>query len=95
MHASGDRVRYGHLRPDVNRYLKWSFAKAANSVAVHQAHCPYRHLRQLYGQLRQRKGTLKYLELWHTHLAEAAFHVLRRQPAYQEPVLERGSTSGV
>src|SRR2546427_9117464 len=31
VHASGDRVRYGRTRPDVNRYLKWAFAEAANS----------------------------------------------------------------
>jgi len=24
VHASGDKVRYGRLRPDVNRYLKWA-----------------------------------------------------------------------
>ena len=37
VHASGDRVRNGRTRPDVNRYLKWAFAEAANSVAVN--HC--------------------------------------------------------
>src|SRR5438876_4476435 len=33
VHSSGDRVRYGRTRPDVNRYLKWAFAEAGNSVA--------------------------------------------------------------
>jgi transposase len=30
VHASGDKVCYGRLRPDVNRYLKWAFSEAAN-----------------------------------------------------------------
>ena len=34
VHASGGKVRYGRLRPDVNRYLKWGFVEAANSIAV-------------------------------------------------------------
>ena len=29
--SSGDKTRYGRLRSDVNRYLKWAFAEAANS----------------------------------------------------------------
>jgi len=37
VHASGGKVRYGLLRPDVNRTLKWAFAEAANAVAVHHA----------------------------------------------------------
>jgi len=30
VHASGGKTRYGPLRPDVNRYLKWAFVEAAN-----------------------------------------------------------------
>src|SRR5262245_19392506 len=51
VHASGDRVRYGRTRPDVNRYLKWAFAEAANSVAVNARRCPERHTSQLYARL--------------------------------------------
>jgi transposase len=40
VHSSGDRTRYGRTRPDVNRYLKWAFAEAANSVAVNHTRCP-------------------------------------------------------
>jgi transposase len=32
VHASGDKLRYGRLRPDVNRYLKWAFIEAANAI---------------------------------------------------------------
>ena len=42
VHASGGKVRYGSLRADVNRYLKWAFAEAANSVVVNHTRCPTR-----------------------------------------------------
>jgi transposase len=37
VHASGDKVRYGRLRPDVNRYLRWTFVEAGNSVALNRS----------------------------------------------------------
>src|SRR5947209_12744694 len=82
-------------RTDVNRYLKWAFVEAANSVAVNHRRCPERHVSQLYDRLRQRKGHHKAIGAVARHLAEAAFHVLRRQEAYRDPVLERGCTSEV
>ena len=85
VHASGGRVRYGRLRTDVNRYLKWAFVEAANSVAVNHRRCPERHVSQLYDRLRQRKGHHKAIGAVARHLAEAAFHVLRRQEAYWDP----------
>jgi transposase len=93
VHASGGKVRYGPLRADVNRYLKWAFAEAANSVAVNQVRCPDRHVSQLYRRLRQRKGHPKAIGAVARHLAEAAFHVLRRKQMYQDPSLGRGRTS--
>jgi transposase len=93
VHASGGKVRYGSLRADVNRYLKWSFAEAANSVAVNQVRCPERHVSQLYRRLRQRKGHPKAIGAVARHLAEAAFHVLRSKQMYQDPGLGRGRTS--
>ena len=83
VHASGDRVRYGRTRPDVNRYLKWAFAEAANSVAVNHQRWPERHVSQLYQRLRVRKGHGKAVGAVARHLAEAAFHVLSRQQAYR------------
>src|SRR5579863_2224975 len=87
VHASGDRVRYGRTRPDVNRYLKWAFAEAANSVAVNHRRCPERHVSQLYFRLRQRKGHSKAVGAVARHLAEAAFHVLSRQQEYRDPTV--------
>ena len=81
------------LRADVNRYLKWAFAEAANSVAVNQVRCPERHVSQLYRRLRQRKGHPKAIGAVARHLAEAAFHVLRQKQMDQDPSLGRGRTS--
>jgi transposase len=93
VHASGGKVRYGPLRADVNRYLKWAFAEAGNSVAVNHLRCPERHVSQLYRRLRQRKGHPKAIGAVARHLAEAAFHVLRGKQMYQDPALGRGRTS--
>lgn len=95
VHASGGKVRYGPLRADVNRYLKWAFAEAANSVAVNHKSHPERHVSQLYQRLRQRKGHPKAIGAVARHLAEAAFHVLRQKQMYQDPALGRGRTSQV
>jgi transposase len=93
VHASGGKVRYGHLRVDVNRYLKWAFAEAANSVAVNHRRCPDRHVSQLYRRLRARKGHPKAIGAVARHLAEAAFHVLQKKEIYRDPSFGRGRTS--
>jgi len=95
VHASGDRTRYGRTRPDVNRYLKWAFAEAANSVAVNHRRCPERHVSQLYARLRVRKGHAKAVGAVARHLAEAAFHVLSRQQGYRDPTSSVGRTREV
>lgn len=92
VHASGGKVRHGPLRVDVNRYLKWAFAEAANSVALNQRRCPERHVSQLYRRL-QHKGHPKAIGAVARHLAEAAFHVLRRKQVYRDPSLDRGCTN--
>lgn len=95
VHASGDRVRYGRTRPDVNRYLKWAFAEAANSVAVNHARCPQRHVSQLYARLRARKGHGQAIGAVARHLAEAVFHVLSRQEPYRDPASASDRTNEV
>ena len=89
VHASGDRTRYGRTRPDVNRYLKWAFAEAANSVAVNHRRCAERHVSRLYQHLRERKGHSRAIGAVARHLAEAAFQVLSRQETYRDPTLGR------
>lgn len=95
VHASGGKVRYGRLRPDVNRYLKWAFVEAANSIAVNHSHCAPRHASQLYARLRERKGHSKAIGAVARHLAEAAFHVLSRQQPYRDPARPAGCTTEV
>ncbi|HET7216243.1 MAG TPA: IS110 family transposase [Terriglobia bacterium] len=95
VHSSGDRTYYGRTRSDVNRYLKWAFAEAANSVAVNHTRCPDRHVSQLYARLRERKGHSKAIGAVARHLAEAVFHVWSRQQAYQDPTIRQGRTREV
>jgi transposase len=95
VHASGDRVHYGRTRPDVNRYLKWAFSEAGNSVAVNRRRWPERHVSQLYQRVRGRKGHNKAVGAVARHLAEAAFHVLSRQQEYRDPATVGGRTREV
>jgi len=91
VHASGGKVRYGSLRGDVNRYLKWAFAEAGNSVAVNHARKPEWHVSKLYQRLRARKGHPKAIGAVARHLAEAAFHVLHKKQLYRDPGFGPGS----
>ncbi len=85
--SSGDKTRYGRLRPDVNRYLKWAFVEAANAVVLHQKTYADRHVVQLYRRLRDRRGHSKAVGAMARHLAESSWHVLRRGEAYRDPAL--------
>ena len=87
VHASGDKVRYGNLRPDVNRYLQWGFVEAGNSVAVNHGRKPARHVSRLYAAVRQRRGHSKAIGAVARHLAEAAYHVLSKKEPYRDPSL--------
>jgi len=91
VHASGGRTRYGRLRPDVNRYLKWAFIEAGNSIALHAGRKPDRHVSQLYRRLKQRKGHGKAVGAVARHLAEATYCVLSKRKAYRDPGLGRAS----
>ena len=94
VHASGGVVRYGRLRPDVNRYLRWACVEAANSVAVNHTRCPERHVSQLYRRLRTRKGHPKAIGAVARHLAEATYYVLSRHEPYQDPTASAGAIQG-
>lgn len=85
IHASGGKTRYGQLRPDVNRYLKWAFVEAATSVCLHRRRWPARHVSQLYERVRARKGHPKAIGAVARHLAEATYWMLTKQEAYRDP----------
>jgi transposase len=95
VHASGDKVRYGRLRPDVNRYLKWAYVEAAHSVCLNQAIYPFRHVSRLYERIRRRKGHPKAIGAVARHLAEATYHVLTQRETYRDPVLSKGQSREV
>ncbi len=86
VHSSGGKTRYGSLRSDVNRYLKWAYVEAANVVSAHAGHWPHRHVAQLYSRLRKAKGHQKAVGAVARHLAEATFWMLTKKEAYKNPV---------
>jgi len=90
VHASGGKVRYGKLRPDVNHYLKWAFIEAGNSVAVNHKVWPEKFVSQRYRTVRQRKGHPVAVGAVARHLAEAAWHVLKNKQPYRDPNWNRG-----
>lgn len=85
VHASGGKVRYGRLRPDVNRYLKWAFLEAANVVVLnHRVWGHRRHVSRLYLRIKSRRGYPSAVGAVGRHLAEATYWMLRRQEVYKE-----------
>ena len=94
VHSSGDKTRYGRVRDDVNRYLKWAFVEGANTVAVHRRHWPDRHVTKVYERLKLQKGHQKAIGAVARHLAEATFWILKKKEPYFEPktmkVLSKG-----
>ena len=86
VHSSGGKTHYGRTRPDVNRYLKWAFCEAANSAKLNHKRFPERHVSQLYARGKRRRDSSRAVGAVARHLAEAAYHVLRKG----EPYCERG-----
>lgn len=95
VHASGDKVRYGRMRTDVNQYLRWAYVEAAHSVCLHQNTHPDRHVSRLYKRIHGRKGHGKAIGAVARHLAEATFHVWTRKELYKDPGLRKGPSRKV
>jgi transposase len=87
VHSSGGKTRYGSMRSDVNRYLKWAFAEAANMVSLHAKRWSSRHVVKLYQRLRKTKGHGKAIGAVARHLAEAAYWMLSKKEDYRDPSL--------
>jgi transposase len=85
VHASGGKTRYGPLRPDVNRYLKWAFVEAANITCRRRARAPQRHVTQLYERIARRRGHQTAIGAVARHLAEATYWMLTKGEPYREP----------
>jgi transposase len=91
VHASGEKVRYGRLRPDTNRYLKWAFSEAGNAVSLNRKKWPHRHVSKVYARVRQRQGHAKAVGAVARHLAEATYWILTRKEPYKERGVSRVS----
>ncbi len=55
VNSSGDKTRYGRVRPDVNRNLKWAYIEAANCVALQKERQAGRHVAQLLKSIQKQK----------------------------------------
>jgi transposase len=91
VHASGGRIRYGALRNDINRYLKWAFIEAASTICLHRQARPHRHVCRRSARIQQRKGHPKAVGAVARHLAEASYWILTKR----EPDPRTGGTPGV
>jgi transposase len=85
VHASGGKVRLGQLRSDVNHYLKWAFAEAANVISINRRQWPHRHVTSLYEGIRSRRGHQTAIGAVARHLAESTYWMLKREEQYREP----------
>jgi transposase len=87
--SSGGKVRFGRLRPDVNRYLKWAYVEAANVVSLNRRHWRGRHVCDLYERVLRRRGHQKAIGAVARHLAEATWWMLTKGEEYREPNFSR------
>lgn len=94
IHQSGDKTRYGKVRSDVNRYLKWAYAEAANSISLNQNVYPDRHVTKLYKKIKMRKNSPKAKGAVARHLAEATYHVWKTEKEYRDPSLNKVFVQG-
>ena len=89
VHASGGHIRYGRTRPDVNHYLKWAYAEAANVTMMHRRRHPQQHVSRLYERVKRRRGHQKAIGAVGRHLAEATYWMLKKKEAYRDPATDR------
>ncbi len=95
VHSSGGKTRYGRLRNDVNRYLKWAFVEAANTICLNRKYWPDRHVSRLYNRLHHRRGHVTAIGALARHLAESTYWILTKKEKYRDPYLHRVSSTVV
>jgi transposase len=95
VHSSGGKVRYGQVRSDVNRYLKWAFMEAANVICLNRHRWPFRHVSRLYERVRNHKDHQTAIGAVARHLAEATYWILKKREKYCEPKTGRVSSTAV
>lgn len=82
--SSGGKTRFGPVRPDVNRYLKWAFVEAATCVTTQRRYHPDMYALKLYDRIKSRKAFQVAIMAVARHLAESAFWVLKKGEPYKE-----------
>jgi len=82
--ASGGKIFHGPVRSDVNRYLKWVFVEAANTVVTFHKKWADKHVSRPYLRLKAKKGHGKAAVAVARHLAEATYWVLKKREPYRE-----------
>lgn len=95
VHASGGKYRYGRAPVDTNRYLKWAFAEAANTVMQTRRRLKFQHIAGLYERVRKRKGHSVAIGAVSRHLAEASFWVLKKSEPYRVPINKKQAISSI
>jgi transposase len=88
VHSSGGKTRYGRSRPDVNRYLKWAYNEAGNTIMLNRKKFPERHTSILYERISRKKGHVKAVGAVARHLAEATYWILKKMEPYKDPALK-------
>jgi len=78
----------------VNRYLKWAFIEAANTIALFHKPWTDRRAAFLYLRLREKKGHAKAVVAVARHLAEATYWILKKGELYREKNIKRPASSG-
>jgi transposase len=87
--ASGGKIFLGRVRPDVNRYLKWAYVEAANTIVLFHKRWTGRHTVGLYMRLREKRGHAKAVVAVARHLAEATYWILKKGEPYKEKSTEK------
>jgi transposase len=93
IHASGGKMRLGPVRSDVNRYLKWAFVEAGNSICRNRRHHSLMHVSRLYNKIAHRKNHQKAILAVGRHLAEATYWMLTKKESYRDPQLQKVSST--
>ena len=85
--SSGGHTRIGRTRRECNRFLKWAFVEAAEVVVAHQESMNSQHVVRLYRRVKNNKPDRhgKAVVAVARHLAESAWHILKRNQDYREP----------
>ena len=91
--SSGGKTHYGQVRPDVNHYLKWAYIEAASCIGLRQQWLEGRHVVDLLKRVQKQKGYAKAAVAVGRHLAEATYHMLKRNEPYHEPNLKKAVSS--